>query len=233
MLILASASPRRRDLLTQIALPHIVRPAHIDEARLDGEDPVAYVRRLALEKASSIAGHEPEATILGADTTVVLGGEILNKPVDLPEAERMLRALAGRTHFVHTGIAAVHGSRVTSHVETTAVSFTDISGRELAAYLATGDSLDKAGAIWYSGLRCSMDLARRGRLLQCGRASPRGHARPVAQGWSFGDLSDTPKLLRKGRAFGSPTVSKKPHHPHEKRGVIFPLSGSGARPVRR
>jgi septum formation protein len=151
MLILASASPRRRDLLNQIALPHTVRPAHIDEARLPGEDPVAYVRRLALEKASSIARSEPEATILGADTTVVLGEEILNKPADLAEGKRMLRALAGRTHYVHTGIAVVHASRAASHVETTAVSFTGIPEPELAAYLATGDSLDKAGAYGIQG----------------------------------------------------------------------------------
>ena len=151
MLILASASPRRRDLLTQIALPHTVRPAHIDETLYENEDPLAYVRRLAFQKAACIAEAEPHGTILAADTTVVLDSRILNKPANLNEALHMLNALAGRTHHVHTGIAVVHAGNTRTHVETTAVTFTGIPDTELTAYLATGDSLDKAGAYGIQG----------------------------------------------------------------------------------
>ena len=151
MIILASASPRRRELLAQVAIPHTVHPAHIDETRHPGEDPLAYVRRLALEKARAIAALHPEATVLAADTTVVFRGEVLNKPEDLADAERMLRALADGTHHVHTGLAVVHGAATHSHVESTAVTFTSIPGDELADYLATKDSLDKAGAYGIQG----------------------------------------------------------------------------------
>ena len=151
MLILASASPRRRDLLDQIHLAHAAVPAHIDETRRTGELPTDYVRRLALEKARAVHERHPDATVLGADTTVVLEGEVLNKPVDHADAERMLRSLAGRTHQVHTGIAVIAGTTEHSHVETTAVTMTPMHEDDLAAYLATGDSLDKAGAYGIQG----------------------------------------------------------------------------------
>jgi septum formation protein len=150
-LILASASPRRRELLAQAGYTFEVFPAHIDETRHAGEDPSAYVARLALEKAKAIHAQHPEAVVLGADTTVVLNGEVLNKPNDLKEAEQMLRALSGQTHQVHTGIAVVRSSAQRSHVETTNVIFAPIPEDELAAYLATGDSLDKAGAYGIQG----------------------------------------------------------------------------------
>jgi septum formation protein len=150
-LILASASPRRRELLAQAGLPFDIVPAHIDERRRAGEDPVSYVQRLALEKARAVSALHPEARILGADTTVVFDGEVLNKPADIHEAERMLRALSGRTHQVHTGIAIVCGSRHQSHIETTTVYFSEISNDDLTHYLATGDSLDKAGAYGIQG----------------------------------------------------------------------------------
>ncbi len=151
MIILASSSPRRHELLTQIAVPHTVHPAHIDETRRPGEDPMVYVRRLAEEKALAAALHHPAATLLAADTTVVLGAEVLNKPADLADAERMLRSLAGRTHHVHTGLAVVGSGTVQTHVESTAVAFTSIPDDEMAEYLATGDSLDKAGAYGIQG----------------------------------------------------------------------------------
>ncbi len=155
MLILASASPRRRDLLTQIAIPHHVHPAGIDESRLPGEPPDTYVRRLALEKARAVALLHPNQTILAADTTVVLDGRILNKPTGPADAARMLRALAGRTHHVHTGVAVLSAVgdplHEQTHVETTAVTFTEIPAAELEAYLLTGDSLDKAGAYGIQG----------------------------------------------------------------------------------
>ena len=175
-LILASASPRRRDLLGQIGVPHIVYPADIDESRVPDETPEFYVRRLALEKARAVGALHPGATVLAADTTVVLDGCVLNKPVDRADAARMLRSLAGHTHHVHTGIAVLSpgrsgqpgeslfgqsvvppvaqfaaGTVVQTHVETTAVTFTAVPSAELETYLATGDSLDKAGAYGIQG----------------------------------------------------------------------------------
>jgi septum formation protein len=150
-LILASASPRRRDLLTQAGLRFDVLPAHIDETLHPAELPADYVRRLALEKAQAIHVLHPHATVLGADTTVVLDNQIFNKPTDRTDAERMLRALAGRTHYVHTGVAVVTSSTRRTHVETTSVFFSPIPEANLAHYLATGDSLDKAGAYGIQG----------------------------------------------------------------------------------
>jgi len=150
-LILASASPRRRELLAQAGYTFEVAPAHIDETRRANEDPTAYVARLALEKARAIHTQHPDAIVLGADTTVVLNGEVLNKPADLAEAEKMLRALSGQTHQVHTGIAVVTNKTQRTHVETTNVIFRAITEVELATYLATGDSLDKAGAYGIQG----------------------------------------------------------------------------------
>ena len=150
-LILASASPRRRDLLTQAGLRFDVLPAHIDETLHPNESPTAYVQRLALEKAQALHALHPKATILGADTTVVLEHEILNKPTDLSDAERILRLLSNRVHQVHTGIAVVTPTTQRTHVETTSVFFAPIPDADLAHYLSTGDSLDKAGAYGIQG----------------------------------------------------------------------------------
>ncbi|MFP5231213.1 MAG: Maf family protein [Acidobacteriota bacterium] len=162
MLILASASPRRRSLLAQAGVRCEVIPAEIDETQRPGETPIAYVERLALEKARAIHALHPEAAVLGADTTVAMSappgshGEeiILSKPADLAEAERMLLALSDRVHEVHTGIAlALPGPAAAqrTHVETTRVFFGPIPAEELACYLSTGDSLDKAGAYGIQG----------------------------------------------------------------------------------
>jgi septum formation protein len=151
MLILASSSPRRRELLSTAGLRFDVLPADIDETRHSNEAPADYVQRLALEKAKAIFANYPHATVLGADTTVVLAGEVLNKPRDLAEAEQMLRALSGTSHQVHTGIAVVSADRQRQHIETTTVFFSAIPEAELATYLATGDSLDKAGAYGIQG----------------------------------------------------------------------------------
>jgi septum formation protein len=150
-LILASASPRRRDLLTQAGLRFDILPAHIDETLRPNESPTAYVQRLALEKAQTIHNLHPKATILGADTTVVLEQQILNKPTDLSDAERILRLLSNRVHQVHTGIAVVTPHTQRTHVETTSVFFAPIPDADLAHYLSTGDSLDKAGAYGIQG----------------------------------------------------------------------------------
>jgi len=150
-LILASASPRRSELLTQAGLTFSIQPAHIDETRHPNEPPAQYVQRLALEKAQAIQGLNPTATVLGADTTVVLDGEVLNKPANIAEAGQMLRSLSGRTHQVHTGIAVVAPGIERIHIETTHVTFAEIPAADLATYLATGDSLDKAGAYGIQG----------------------------------------------------------------------------------
>jgi len=149
-LILASASPRRRDLLTQAGLRFDVLPAHIDETLHPNESPTAYVQRLALEKAQAIHTLHPKATVLGADTTVVCEQQILNKPTDLADAEQMLRQLSNRVHQVHTGIAVVTPTTHRSHVETTSF-FGPIPNADLAHYLSTNDSLDKAGAYGIQG----------------------------------------------------------------------------------
>jgi septum formation protein len=150
-LILASASPRRRELLAQAGFAFEVLPADIDETRHPEETPAAYVQRLALEKAEAVFARHSEATVLGADTTVVLEGAILNKPADRSDAERMLCALSGRTHLVQTGIAVVSSTLRRSRVETTSVFFRKISEPELVHYLSSGDSLDKAGAYGIQG----------------------------------------------------------------------------------
>ena len=150
-LILASSSPRRRELLAQIGLDFEVLPAHIDEARRGGEEPGAYVQRLALDKAQAIHAVHLEAFVLGADTTVEIHGHALEKPVDRADAERMLRALSGRTHQVHTGIALLSPRAHRVHFETTAVTFSAIPESELQHYLDSGEPYDKAGAYGIQG----------------------------------------------------------------------------------
>lgn len=165
MLVLASASPRRRELLTQAGFTFRVHPAHIPEDPLAGEDPVAYVTRLAREKAqvvfrelssaetsTSIACmDESSLTVLGADTTVTLHEHILGKPEDAADAARMLRLLSGRTHRVITGVAVVTAAGMEAVAETTEVSFLELSDEEIAAYVATGEPMDKAGAYAIQG----------------------------------------------------------------------------------
>jgi septum formation protein len=153
MLILASASPRRRELLAQAGFTFQVRPAHIPEDPLLNEDPIAYVTRLAREKAQVVfnAVHDAETVVLGADTTVTLDNHILGKPDDSADAARMLRLLSGRTHRVITGIAVVTASATEVAAEVTAVRFLTLREEEIAAYIATGEPMDKAGAYAIQG----------------------------------------------------------------------------------
>lgn len=150
-LILASSSPRRRELLMQLGLQFEVAPAHIDETRRDGEEPEVYVKRLARQKAAAVLRTHRSDTVLAADTTVVLDGNILNKPRDPAEAEAMLRSLSGRTHLVHTGVGVIQHHFSQYHLETTAVTFNPINDHDLAVYLASGEPLDKAGAYGIQG----------------------------------------------------------------------------------
>ena len=151
-LILASASPRRRELLAGLGLRFEVRPADIDETPRDGETPASYVLRLAQEKAAAVAAPDG-ALVLAADTTVVIDGEILGKPEDEADARRMLGLLAGREHEVLTGISLREtGGRAASHVESSRVRMAALSAEEIAWYAATGEPLDKAGAYAVQGL---------------------------------------------------------------------------------
>ena len=153
-LILASASPRRRELLAQAGYTFTVESADIDESERRNESPADYVRRLAEEKAQAVfARHapQPDLIVLGADTTVVCEGRILAKPADAADAKRMLQHLSGRTHQVLTGIAAVTHAGTTSAVESTDVTFAPIPASELDLYCTTCEPLDKAGAYGIQG----------------------------------------------------------------------------------
>ena len=156
MLILASASPRRRELLTQAGFEFQVHPAHIPEDPLPGEDPIAYVTRLAREKAEAVfqilAGQPSDpTTVLGADTTVTLDHHILGKPENPADAARMLRLLSGRTHRVITGVALVSAHRTQAVAEVTEVEFLPLSEAQIQSYIATGEPNDKAGAYAIQG----------------------------------------------------------------------------------
>jgi septum formation protein len=155
-LILASASPRRRELLAQAGYEFAVEAADVDESRRVGEEAGAYVLRLAEEKARVVLRRYPPIlteplVVLGADTCVVCEGEILGKPVDARDAERMLRRLSGRTHRVLTGVAAVTRAGMMSDVVSTEVTFSAIPETELAAYCRTAEPMDKAGAYGIQG----------------------------------------------------------------------------------
>lgn len=164
-LILASASPRRRELLAQAGYVFEVEAAEVDESVRAGEDAGDYVRRLAEEKARAVFARytnptdddeavmngAPDLAVLGADTTVVCDGEILAKPEDAADAKRMLRRLSGRVHEVLTGVAVATRAGVASGVETTSVTFSEIPEGELDFYCATSEPLDKAGAYGIQG----------------------------------------------------------------------------------
>jgi septum formation protein len=154
-IILASQSPRRRDLLSLIGIPHTVRPADIDETARPGERPMACVERLAREKAERIAEIDSRAddgaVIIAADTVVVIDDCILNKPVDVADARAMLRALQGRTHAVHTAVHVLRGARRAPGLASVQVRFRSLRDDEIEAYIATGEPMDKAGAYGIQG----------------------------------------------------------------------------------
>ncbi|CAM3375185.1 septum formation inhibitor Maf [Corallococcus sp. ZKHCc1 1396] len=150
LLVLASASPRRKDLLAQLGLRFTVTAADIDETPTAGEIARNYVKRLAEEKARTVAGRHPDAWVLAADTTVALGSELLGKPRDAAEARDMLGRLSGHTHEVFTGIAVAGRARA-SQVVRTQVTFRALSPEEIAWYADTGEPLDKAGAYAIQG----------------------------------------------------------------------------------
>jgi len=148
-IVLASSSPRRRQLLELLGLSFEVAPAEIDETWRNGEAPAAHAERLAREKATAV--RRDEAAVVGADTIVVIGGEILGKPRDAAEARTMLRRLAGQGHDVFTAVAVAWRGTVVSGTQRTAVWFRPLDAETIAAYVATGEPLDKAGAYGIQG----------------------------------------------------------------------------------
>ena len=149
--ILASASPRRRELLTLIGVAHSVQPADVDETIHENEAPAVYAERLARTKASAIATGDDSIITIGADTIVVVDDRVLGKPRDRAEAGQMLRALSGRTHTVYTAVAVRRGARVVSTVEHVAVTFRPLTDGAIASYIDTGEPMDKAGAYGIQG----------------------------------------------------------------------------------
>jgi septum formation protein len=163
MLVLASASPRRQDLLRNAGIPFIVQPTDIPEVPKPGEAPRAFAERLAREKALAVSRHRPGDFVLGADTIVVVGPVILGKPRDSADAVRMLRVLSGRTHQVMTGVCLVGPQLRTEkrkpvtrfedvRTETTFVTMEALSNEDIRSYISTGEPMDKAGAYAIQGI---------------------------------------------------------------------------------
>jgi nucleoside triphosphate pyrophosphatase len=148
---LASISPRRRELLAQIGVPHVVTGAHIDESALRGESPRDYVQRMARSKAQTVWERDSSLPVLAADTTVVLDGVIFGKPADKADCLRMLSTLSGRTHQVLTAIALASHSGIALRLSVSDVRFRTLSAEECAAYWETGEPRDKAGAYAVQG----------------------------------------------------------------------------------
>lgn len=149
--VLASASPRRRELLTLIGIEHVVLPSQIDETMHAGGMPAAHARRLAVEKAGAVARTHPDAVVIGADTVVVLDGKVLGKPPTLDAAREMLHSLNGRTHTVITAVAVAYGGETRAGAEEVAVTFRRLGDDEIDAYVATREGMDKAGAYGIQG----------------------------------------------------------------------------------
>ena len=166
MLVLASASPRRQELLRNAGISFTVEPADIDETPRDGESPRDCAERLARQKALAVSNTRPQDYVLGADTVVAVDDIILGKPVDAANAARMLRLLSGRTHQVVTGVCLVAGTvaselaqklrtenrELRTASETTLVTIRDLSDDEIHEYVATGEPMDKAGAYAIQGM---------------------------------------------------------------------------------
>lgn len=152
-LILASASPRRAELLTAAGFTFEIAPADVDESPQPDESPESYTRRVALDKARTVARDQAGtgATVLAADTEVVSGGRVMGKPADLADAARMLRLLSGRTHEVLTAVAVVAGELERTAVERTLVRFTSLTDAEIEWYVGTGEPMGKAGGYGIQG----------------------------------------------------------------------------------
>lgn len=155
-IVLASASPRRRELLDQIGIAHRVHPVGLDESMRAGETVIVHVNRLALEKAREgyrrVSLQDAQLVVLGADTVVEIGGESLGKPENAGQAAAFLARLSGKKHRVHTAIAVVTAGCEKSALSSSEVEFTELSEQQIDAYIATGEPLDKAGAYAIQGI---------------------------------------------------------------------------------
>lgn len=153
-LILASASPRRRQLLESIRVPFEVIPSDVPEVRGEGESPEEYVARLSRDKAHAIGSRRPSDWVLAADTTVLLGEQLLEKPVDSADAVRMLNTIAGRTHVVYTGVTLLNLERGyhDTRVAESEVRMLELSPHDIEWYVASGEPLGKAGAYAAQGI---------------------------------------------------------------------------------
>ena len=153
-LILASSSPRRRELLTSIGLEFDVIPSHVPEERSSGEAPEEYVARLSREKAEAVAREHRDRWVIAADTTVLLDEELLEKPLDRADAARMLATIAGRTHIVYTGVTIQNVSQEhrDTRVAESEVRMLPLTARDIEWYVATGEPIDKAGAYAVQGV---------------------------------------------------------------------------------
>ena len=149
--VLASSSPRRRELLNLIGIAHEVRPANIDESMRTREAPRRHAERLAREKATAIASRDPDLITIGADTVVVINRKVLGKPKDRDEATHMLSQLSSREHTVITAVAVARGKKLRSSIEEVRVKFRRLRDEEIEAYVATGEPMDKAGAYGIQG----------------------------------------------------------------------------------
>ncbi|HYE25904.1 MAG TPA: Maf family protein [Clostridia bacterium] len=152
MIVLASQSPRRAELLRNAGIEFRVQPSNVPEQRLPSETALDYVQRLAGDKAAAVARKVSGELVLGADTVVVLEQRVLEKPRDAQEANEMLRSLSGRTHQVMTGVCLLNGARQDVRAEVTEVRFTPISEEEIASYVAGGEPMDRAGAYAIQGI---------------------------------------------------------------------------------
>jgi nucleoside triphosphate pyrophosphatase len=152
--ILASASPRRRELLASIGLDFDIMPSHVPEVHAEGEAPEEYVARLSRDKAAALAREHPSRWIIAADTTVLLGDQLLEKPADAADAARMLATIAGRTHVVYTGVTLenIESDYRDTRVAESEVRMLPLSAPEIDWYVRTGEPLDKAGAYAVQGM---------------------------------------------------------------------------------
>lgn len=153
-IILASASPRRKELLSTAGLEFTVKIADVEEIIPENATPYEVVKSLALQKAQAVAKDNPDSVVIGSDTVVALDGVILGKPKDEEDAVRMLTALSGRTHTVYTGVALIHGERIRNFCEATEVKFYPLTEEEICSYVATKEPMDKAGAYGIQGKGC-------------------------------------------------------------------------------
>jgi septum formation protein len=151
-LVLASASPRRQELLALLQVPFLTEPANISEQRAAGESPADYVQRLAAEKAAAVASNHPQAGVLGSDTIVVAGDTVMEKPTDFAHFSNMMQRLSGATHEVLTAVALHTPVGKWQTLVTTQVTFRNLSSTDIAAYWQTGEPHDKAGGYGIQGI---------------------------------------------------------------------------------